>query len=124
MARLLRQSLCYSMLLVLVPALVGAQDTGRWATPADFMKATGNTIAAFGEAPMLQEMVAQGLLPPVAERLPDEPLVVRGADGVGTYGGRLRLVAQGPVPPPFNPGMVDTMMAEHDFGVGLHPNVG
>ena len=60
MVRLLRQSLCCSVLLVLVPAFVGAQDTGRWATPADFMKATGNTIAAFGEAPMLQEMVAQG----------------------------------------------------------------
>ena len=141
MVRMLGHLLWCCMLLVLVPAFIGAspaqeetdaaqpaapeqQATGRWATPADYEMATGNSIGTFSEAPMLQEMVSQGLLPPVADRLPEQPLVVRGADGVGTYGGRLRLVAQGPVPPAFNPGMVDTMMAEHDFGTGLHPNVG
>ena len=39
---------------------------------------------------------------------------------VADYGSLLRVRS----PPPFNPGMVDTMMAEHDFGTGLHPNVG
>jgi len=45
---------------------------------------------SFSEAPMLAEMVAAGTLPPVEERLPEEPLVVEGVDGVGNYGGTWR----------------------------------
>jgi len=40
-----------------------------------------------GEAPMLAEMVAEGKLPPVAERVGPEPVVIRGVDGIGRYGG-------------------------------------
>lgn len=40
-----------------------------------------------GEAPVLAELVAEGLLPPVAERTGPEPVVIRGVDGIGTYGG-------------------------------------
>ncbi len=36
---------------------------------------------------ILREMVAEGELPPVAERVGPEPCVVRGPDGVGEYGG-------------------------------------
>ena len=36
---------------------------------------------------MLAELVAAGSLPPVAERLPPEPLVVTPTNTVGTYGG-------------------------------------
>ena len=43
--------------------------------------------ATFNEAPMLAELVAAGSLPPVAERLPPEPLVVTPTNAVGTYGG-------------------------------------
>jgi peptide/nickel transport system substrate-binding protein len=45
--------------------------------------------AAYGEAPMLAEMVAAGDLPPVEERLPVEEdiMVVVPVDGVGEYGG-------------------------------------
>ena len=43
---------------------------------ADYTAATGNTITSFSEAPMLAEMVAAGDLPPVEERLPDDPYVV------------------------------------------------
>jgi peptide/nickel transport system substrate-binding protein len=43
----------------------------------------------YQEAPMLAEMVAAGELPPVAERLPKNPEVVKGAEGdsIGVYGG-------------------------------------
>lgn len=41
---------------------------------------------AYGEAPMLAAKVESGELPPVAERLPEEPLVLQ-AETVGTYGG-------------------------------------
>lgn len=40
-----------------------------------------------GEAPLLQELVNEGKLPPVAERVGSEPLVLKGVDGIGTYGG-------------------------------------
>lgn len=47
--------------------------------------------AAFGEAPMLQERVNEGLLPPVEDRLPvpDDIYVVEVAE-IGRYGGTLR----------------------------------
>ncbi len=41
----------------------------------------------YNEAPMLAEMVAAGELPPVAERLPENPLVVVPVESVGQYGG-------------------------------------
>lgn len=41
----------------------------------------------YNEAPMLAEMVAQGELPPVEERLPVHPLVVEPVEEIGDYGG-------------------------------------
>ena len=70
----------------------GAQMTGGfavYATLADYEQATGNTIATFSEAPMLAAMVAAGELPPVQERLPEEPLVVQPLASIGRYGGNL-----------------------------------
>ncbi|MDM7974807.1 MAG: ABC transporter substrate-binding protein [Thalassospira xiamenensis] len=43
--------------------------------------------AEFGEAPMLAEMVANGKLPPAAERLPKTPMIVTPTDKLGQYGG-------------------------------------
>lgn len=40
-----------------------------------------------GEAPILAELVREGRLPPVAERTGPEPVVMRGFDGIGRYGG-------------------------------------
>ncbi len=39
------------------------------------------------EAPVLADLVREGKLPPVAERTGPEPVVMRGADGIGRYGG-------------------------------------
>jgi len=50
----------------------------------------------YNEAPMLAERVAAGELPPVEERLPEEPLVQEVVDGIGTYGGTLRRGFLGP----------------------------
>ncbi len=49
----------------------------------------------FGQAPMLEEMVAAGTLPPVEERLPLEPLVVTPVHEVGAYGGDWKTVTTG-----------------------------
>ncbi|MEJ2208345.1 MAG: ABC transporter substrate-binding protein [Anaerolineae bacterium] len=44
-------------------------------------------ITTYGEAPALADMVAAGDLPPVKDRLPDNPLVVLPIKSVGQYGG-------------------------------------
>ena len=46
----------------------------------------------YNEAPALAEMVAAGELPPVDDRLPDEPLVIEPVEEIGQYGGTWRLV--------------------------------
>lgn len=57
-----------------------------------------STAAAqsYQEAPMLAAMVAAGELPPVAERLPDNPLVIEVFDEPGAYGGVIRRGFTGP----------------------------
>ena len=45
----------------------------------------------FDEAPSLAARVAAGELPPVQERLPKQPLVVKPAHEIGSYGGTLQL---------------------------------
>ena len=47
-----------------------------------------NESGRYQEAPMLRERVEAGELPPVEERLPDEPLVVEMPE-VGEYGGSI-----------------------------------
>ena len=44
-----------------------------------------------GEAPMLAEMVKAGELPPLEERLPENPLVEVPVSEIGTYGDKLVL---------------------------------
>ena len=39
------------------------------------------------ESPLLAELVALGELPPVEERVGEEPVVLKGVDGIGKYGG-------------------------------------
>ena len=39
---------------------------------------------------MLADMVANGDLPPVDERVPANPLVLEGMEGIGNYGGVMR----------------------------------
>ncbi|NQT52463.1 ABC transporter substrate-binding protein, partial [bacterium] len=46
-----------------------------------------------GEAPVLADLVKQGKLPPVHERVGPEPCVVEGVEGIGTYGGTWLRVA-------------------------------
>ena len=58
--------------------------------------ASGLNITSFNEAPMLAQMVDAGELPPLAERLPDDPLVFEPYEEVGTYGGTLRVARLSP----------------------------
>ncbi|MBV7332317.1 ABC transporter substrate-binding protein [Chloroflexi bacterium TSY] len=46
----------------------------------------------YNESPMLAEQVSAGTLPPVDERLPQEPLVIEPVEETGQYGGTWRAV--------------------------------
>ena len=51
--------------------------------------------ARYSESPIFAEMVANGELPPVDERLPENPHVAMGLDGIGNYGGGWRMNKKG-----------------------------
>lgn len=61
---------------------------------AAMMAATGPAWAQ-QQSPVLDAAVASGELPPVAERLPANPLVVTPVESVGTYGGTWRSALRG-----------------------------
>ena len=61
----------------------------------DYAALTGRAVPAFREPPLLAERVARGELPPVADRLPDNPLVLVPWEEIGSYGGTLRYAATG-----------------------------
>ena len=50
-------------------------------------------VTPTGQSPLLDPLVENGALPPVIDRLPREPLVLRGVDGPGEYGGTWMRVA-------------------------------
>ena len=89
---------------VAATAAVGAElpDTPQrpwtYGSHAELQAATGRTLPALSEAPMLAQQVSSGALPPVAERVPDEPLIVVPIEQIGSYGGQMNTtVMDGPV---------------------------
>ena len=82
------------LLLVSFALATLAQGQGEsyqvFQTPAEYAAATGDTLTIAGEAPSLAERVAAGELPPVTERVGQEPMVLEPLDEIGRYGGILR----------------------------------
>ena len=69
------------------PHITGDVSPNEWPTIYD---ASGNLFpkpSSFKEAPMLAARVAAGELPPVEDRLPENPLVLQPTRGIGKYGG-------------------------------------
>ena len=64
-----------------------------WFRPPVTASAVG--LQTFHQSPELDELVAAGELPPVAERLPDDPVVVEPYGEIGHYGGTARLFFAG-----------------------------
>ena len=58
-------------------------------------QAAGGKDAVSHEAPELAQLVKEGKLPPLSERLPKHPLVVTPLERVGVYGGTWRLAMVG-----------------------------
>ncbi len=72
------------------PADAGEREVQQvvYNTPLDY---GGGQITAYGESPIWAEKVAKGELPPVDERLPVEPVVVKPEEGIGLYGGYMTI---------------------------------
>ena len=69
------------------PHITNDPAENEWPTIHD---ASGNLLPipdSFQEAPLLAARVAAGELPPVEERLPENPLVLKPTSGIGKYGG-------------------------------------
>lgn len=58
---------------------------------AEFETLTGQKLT-FSDNPLFADRVKRGGLPPVEQRLPEEPLVIIPYDAIGTYGGTLYTV--------------------------------
>ena len=53
----------------------------------DYSKRESGSWFPRSESPLFAELVAEGKLPPLAERVGSEPLVLKGVDSIGKYGG-------------------------------------
>ncbi|HTX53209.1 MAG TPA: ABC transporter substrate-binding protein [Candidatus Baltobacteraceae bacterium] len=74
---------------------LGAQLIGKLEGP-ELVLDPAKWPKRFAEAPMLAELVKSGKLPPIAQRLPEEPLVVKPVHSIGRYGGTWRRGFTGP----------------------------
>ncbi len=65
------------------------------ATPVPAATAVPATTSKFVEAPILADMVKNGKLPAVDQRLPKNPVVLDSIEGVGKHGGTIRRAFKG-----------------------------
>ena len=77
------------------PPKLGAQLIGKLEGP-ELILDPAKWPKKFSEAPMLAELVKQGKLPPVEQRVPEEPLVIKPVHEIGSYGGTWRRGFTGP----------------------------
>ena len=78
---------------------IDPSDPLRLQQPVDYATGPAADWWPKGESPACAELVADGVLPPVAERVGSEPCVVAGVDGVGQHGGTL-VLSHGQAEPP------------------------
>ena len=84
--------LCGAISLLAVTPVLAAQYNIAY-NLEEYEELTGKKME-YQEAPMLRTMVAAGELPPLEERLPEDPLVVKPAEEIGQYGGTLRRIKE------------------------------
>ena len=79
----------------------------------------------YGEAPMLAAMVEAGELPPVAERVSDNPIVLESYGGtIGRYGGSLVNLTPDPTQGYVgSAGLRATNLAKFDYNFEIAPNI-
>jgi peptide/nickel transport system substrate-binding protein len=83
------------------PAVVVEEKPAPTKAPAPTMaveEAEVSVAEKYNQSPMLDALVDAGKLPPVDERLPENPAVVNAMKEVGSYGGELRVGFEGGSP--------------------------
>lgn len=76
------------------PPAHAIEDIG-YGTPEAYENASGERIEKFHESPTLSKLVVTSDLPPVEQRLPREPLVLKPVEQVGKYGGTWKNLGMG-----------------------------
>ncbi len=83
------------LLMAVSLAMLGGDDPrslgAKFSSPSEIFEY--RSLASYSEAPSLAKLVAEGKLPPVKERLPEEPFVWKTSfmlDGIGVYGDLMR----------------------------------
>ena len=112
------------------PAAAPTNTTAPVATkPAVNINATATTgptstpVSKFQEAPMLADLVKAGNLPPVIERLPENPTVMVPLESTGQYGGTIRRAFNG-VSDRFGPTKLqDRTWAWFDKSLAIQPRM-
>jgi peptide/nickel transport system substrate-binding protein len=101
-----------------------APTAGTAAEPAAAQSAVAGAVPSkYKEAPMLAELVAQGVLPPVEERLPESPAVVQVVSNIGNYGGTMRRAFKG-VSDRWGPTKLqDSSLILYDLELNKHPDL-
>lgn len=95
MKRFIRNFVCATLVggLILVSVVTSfAQEMpspAQYDTLREYEISTGEEITSFKEAPVLAKLVEDGEIPPLSERLPEEPMVVVPVERPGKYGGRI-----------------------------------
>lgn len=89
------------------------------------LRAQGNVVCeSYNESPMLAERVAAGELPPVAERLPVNPLVVTPYQGnIGQYGGAMNDLYNGSRLAEFRQYGYESLVRWNVEGTAVIPNI-
>ena len=88
--------LTFLILSISVTAFAGAGQEAAKDPVSGIVPFSESGITEFKEAPMLKERVEAGELPPVEERLPKEPVVVKPEEEIGQYGGSMTFTQFGP----------------------------
>ena len=78
------------------PAATAAPEATTAPAATAAPEATTAATTSEKEAPMLAELVKQGKLPPLEQRLPPEPMVLTPIEEVGVYGGQMAWIHPGP----------------------------
>ncbi|RAK07838.1 peptide/nickel transport system substrate-binding protein [Halanaerobium saccharolyticum] len=105
----MRKSLILVMVLSLLIGLTGSGQASWYglegmysdsavlfSTPEEYEEETGNQVGNYNEAPILKEMVENGEIDTIKERLPKEPAVFLPAESIGNYGGTIKRTWAGP----------------------------
>jgi peptide/nickel transport system substrate-binding protein len=71
------------------PLMLGRYELGK-IEGAELLTDPASIPRSFTEAPELAALVQQGKLPPVGERIGQDPIVLKPVHSIGTYGGTLR----------------------------------